>query len=327
MTTTAPVEPMGERSVPSRQEAAGRGSQQTGSAARPEEDRMLDWLRPNKTLGGETRLRGYEIGEQIFTGAFSNIYLGRRLRDNFSVALKIMTKTGDRVARLLERKQGVMWEGELLQTLDHPNIVKCLEYGRTGKKEGYWLSLEYVETKLTAFIGRCNNEQEENELIDVLSQIAAAVAYLHEKGLIHRDLCLGNILLNPAGVVKLIDFGLTVPLDSTALRGRAGTPSYMAPEMIKKWLYTPGTDIYSFGVVMYELVTGVKPFRGAMPEQRMTRSLNVMPSPPSRMGQYCSPELERLVMKCISKDPQERAKSAREVQDALFLIRRKRDLS
>ena len=288
---------------------------------------MLDWLRPNKNQERRYQLKDYEIGEQIFTGAFSNIYMGRRVKDDFRVALKIMTATGDRVARLLERKQGVMWEGELLRTLDHPNIVKCLEYGRTGKRDGYWIALEYVETKLTAFIGRCNNEEEENELLDVLSQIAAALAYLHEKELIHRDLCLGNILLNPAGVVKLIDFGLTVPLDSSVLKGRAGTPSYMAPEMIKRWLYTPGTDIYSFGVVMYELVTGTKPFRGAMPEQRMTRSLNVMPSPPSRLGQYCSPELERIMMKCISKDPQERAKSAREVEDALFLIRHKRKLS
>jgi len=286
---------------------------------------MLDWLRSKLDRG--TRIKGYEIGEQIFAGAFSNIYKAYDPKNQRPAALKILTRAGSRIARRLDENPATSWEGELLSVLEHPHIVKCLEYGTIGKKRTYWLALEYLESKLGFYIGRCHNEEEENELLNVLSQIISAVRYLHERGLVHRDICLGNIMLAPNAVVKLIDFGLTVPVESSVLKGRAGTPSYMAPEMIKKWLYLPATDIYSFGVVMYELVTGRKPFTGVLPEQRMTSSLNVNPMPPSRLGLYCDPEVEQLMMKCLSKDASQRARSAAEVENALFLIRRKRGLA
>jgi serine/threonine-protein kinase len=150
--------------------------------------------------------------------------------------------------------------------------------------------------------------------------------YLHDKNLIHRDLSLSNVLVDERLHVKLIDFGLSVPVGSSVVRGRVGTPSYMAPEMIRKWQHTESADIYSFGVLSYELITGKKAFKGELREQRMTYNLNVNPLPPSRLGLYCSPELEPLVMKMLSKDPAQRAKSAREVEGALFLMRHRRGL-
>jgi len=285
---------------------------------------MLEWLRSKRD--GVPRIKGYEIGEQIFAGAFSNIYRAYHTRRKEQVALKILTRAGSRIARRLDRNQATSWEGELLSVLKHPNIVTCIEYGTLARGTRYWLALEYLESKLGTYIGRCHNVEEENELLDILAQLISAVRYLHERGLVHRDICLGNIMLASGNVLKLIDFGLTVPIDSSVLKGRAGTPSYMAPEMIKKWQYVPATDIYSFGVVMYELVTGRKPFSGLLPEQRMTRSLNVNPMPPSQLGRYCAPEVERLMMRCLAKDPAARAQSAGEVEDALFLIRRRRGL-
>jgi len=283
---------------------------------------MLGWLRFRSP--GELRIKGYEIGEQIFAGAFSNIYKGYHTEQQIPVALKVLTSAGSRIARRLDANPTTSWEGELLRRLDHPNIVKCIEYGTINKRRTYWLSLEYLESRLGLYVGRCQNADEENDLLAIFSQIASAIRYLHDRNLVHRDICLGNIMLASDNVAKLIDFGLTVPVDSSVLRGRAGTPSYMAPEMIKRWQYIPATDVYSFGVVMYELITGRKPFTGVLPEQRMTSSLNVQPLPPSRMNIYCDPELERLVMRCLSKDPAKRAQSAAEVEDALFLLRRKR---
>ena len=111
------------------------------------------------------------------------------------------------------------------------------------------------------------------------------------------------------------------------IKGRAGTPSYMAPEMIRSWTHTELTDIYSFGVVMYELITGRKPFRGKWKEERMTRSLNLNPLTPSQLGRYCSPELEELLLGCLEKDPSKRIQSAREIDNTLFLLRLKRGLT
>jgi serine/threonine protein kinase len=101
----------------------------------------------------------------------------------------------------------------------------------------------------------------------------------------------------------------------------------MAPEMIKSSHYTPSADIYSLGIVMYEMVTGQKPFGGRMKEQRMTRSLNVDPHPPSEHAEYCSQELEDLIMRCISKDVDERPSEARELSRSLFVLRRRRGLT
>jgi len=283
---------------------------------------MLDWLR-SKFQGG-VAIKGYEVQGVVFEGAFSNIYRAVHKERGIPIALKILTPAGAKIASMLDKNPGTHWEGELLEMLDHPNIIKCVEY---SKKPPYWIAMEHIESQLPEHIGRCSNQREESDLLNILSQIVSAVIYLHDKGLIHRDICLGNILLDEGMVAKLIDFGLTVPLGSSVVRGRVGTPSYMAPEMIKKWQHTESADIYSLGVVAYELITGRKPFKGELREQRMTYSLNVNPLPPSKLGQYCSAEVEQLVMRMISKDPSKRTKSGREVEAALFLIRRRRGIA
>jgi serine/threonine-protein kinase len=285
---------------------------------------MLEWLRSRLTgAGGPGRIKGYEIGEQIFSGAFSNIYKAYYGKPQNLVALKILTEAGCRIASLLDKNPATLWEGKLLANLDHPNIVRCVEY---GDRPTYWLAMEFVESKLADYVGKCDNQEQEHELLSIFSQLISAITYLHEKGLIHRDISLNNILVDSSGLPKLIDFGLTVPADSSVTKGRAGTPSYMAPEMIRKWTHTELTDIYSFGVVMYEFIIGKKAFKGRMREQRMASSLNVHPPMPSRLGRYCSPELEELLDRCLSKDPETRPKSAQEIQDALLVIRHKRGL-
>lgn len=283
---------------------------------------MLKWL--YSKFQSDSPIRGYEVEEHIFEGAFSNIYRAHRRKDEQEVALKVLTDAGEKMASMLDEHETAVWEGDLLRTLNHPNII---DYVDSGTGSTYWIAMEYIRSRLGTYIGRCNNEEEENDLLDILSQVASALTYLHGRNLVHRDICLGNILLTPDGTAKLIDFGMTVPKGCKLVRGRVGTPSYMAPEMIKTSQYTPSADMYSFGIVMYELITGEKPFQGQMREQRMTRSLNVNPLSPSRLGRYCSPELERLVMKCISKDLDERPCEAREVEQSLFLLRHQRGLT
>jgi serine/threonine protein kinase len=280
---------------------------------------MLDWLRPKQD--DLPRIKGFEIQKHIFSGAFSNIYKALRKKTGEPVALKVLTVAGSRIAALLKKHPKHLWEGELLSSLDHPNIVKCVDYSR---KPPFWLAMEFIESQLKQYIGRCQNAEEEAVIVNALSQLAAAVDYLHGRGLVHRDLCMSNILLDQNLMLKLIDFGLTVPIDSSVTRGRAGTPSYMAPEMIRKWRHTETTDIYSYGVIMYELLTGVKPFKGVLREQRMNRSLNINPPLPSRMGRFISPDVEEVLIKCLFKDPGARFGSTGELDKTMFLLCRKR---
>lgn len=283
---------------------------------------MLDWFRPKRT--DVPRIKGFEMQKRIFRGAFSNIYLATMKRKKETVALKVLTEAGSRIASLLRRHPSTLWEGELLSVLDHPNIIKCIGY---SKDPPYWVAMDYVESKLTSFVGRCANAEEESDILLLLAQLASAMSYLHTRGLVHRDICMSNILVDHDGLLKLIDFGLTVPIDSSVTRGRAGTPSYMAPEMIRKWTHTEVTDIYSFGVVMYELLTGTKPFRGHLREQRMTRSLNVNPPMPSTIGRFCSPDVEEVLAKCLSKEPEHRFNNSHELDSALFVLLHSRKLT
>lgn len=282
---------------------------------------MLDWLKSKHD--DEPRIKGFDVGKRIFTGAFSNIYKALHKQSDQVVALKILTPAGSRIAALLKKHPKTLWEGELLSVLDHENIVNCVDY---SKKPPFWLAMAFVESALGSYVGRCHNVEEENDILRILGQLTSALDYLHSKGLVHRDLCMSNILVTKEGELKLIDFGLAVPSDSSVTRGRAGTPSYMAPEMIRKWRHTETTDIYSFGVIMYELLTGIKPFKGFLREQRMNRSLNVNPAPPSKLGRFCSADSEALLMKCLSKDPADRFGSTGELDKAIFVLQRKHGL-
>ncbi|MFW6456972.1 MAG: serine/threonine protein kinase [Planctomycetota bacterium] len=283
---------------------------------------MIKWILSK--LGFQTPVRGYEVEEQIFEGAFSNIYRAVRVPDNQIVALKVLTEAGEKMATLLDDNPKTVWEGELLRSLDHPNIVKCFD---SGIGSNYWLSMEYVESHLKSYVGVCRNKEEENRIIELCNQIVSALEYVHSRGYVHRDICLSNLLVSEDGTAQLIDFGMAVPQGCQLLQGRVGTPSYMAPEMIKTSHYTASADMYSLGIVMYELITGQKPFGGEMKEQRMTRSLNFDPHPPSEHAVYCSKELDDLVMRCMSKDVDERPGEARELAHSLFILRRRRGLT
>jgi serine/threonine protein kinase len=278
-----------------------------------------------RSKSNEHRIEGYEVEDLICSGGFSDVFKAIQVKNQILVAMKILNEAGCRIAALMEKHHSTVWEGPLMKRLDHPNIARCIDFSKKGRP--YWIALEYLERKASDYVGQCNNKEEENRMIILLSEVISAVSYLHERGYIHRDLCMDNILVDRAGTAKLIDFGLTIPTDSSVVKGRAGTPSYMAPEMIRSWTHTELTDIYSFGVVMYELITARKPFWGKWKEERMTRSLNLIPLMPSQLGRYCSPELEELLQSCLEKDPSKRIQSAREIDNTLFLLRLKRGLT
>ncbi|MBS3763049.1 MAG: serine/threonine protein kinase [Planctomycetes bacterium] len=282
---------------------------------------MFRWL---KEIGANTKgVAGYGFDKLIYDGPFSRVYRAHNEDSGKTLAVKALTEKGKQFASRMTERTGIPWEGCLLESFAHPNIVNCIDH--SGDKPE-WVAMEFLESKLTNHLEPCRHRIHENELIKLASRIVSAVAELHERRFVHRDICLDNILLDGNDEPKLIDFGLTAPTGARLPKDRVGTPSYMAPEMIKNGRASYRGDVYSLGVLLYEIVVGKKLFAGAARTTRMTRSLNVEPIPPSKKGIYCSEEFESLIMRALAKDSSERFDSARILETKLFMLRKSRGL-
>ncbi|MFO7956666.1 MAG: serine/threonine-protein kinase [Candidatus Brocadiia bacterium] len=263
---------------------------------------------------GKDRYGGYELIEEIARGGMSRIWKARHPETGQVCALKILTpesvETQDRFRRLFEAG-----EGEIALSLDHPNVINTFDYGR-GHKGEYYIAMEYVDgPNLETLIVLESPRIRENRF-DLLMQIGAGLRYIHEQGLIHRDFCPKNVLCNDENVPKIIDFGLTIPasLKHRAVITRAGTASYMAPEQIRNQQVDERTDIYAFGVSMFEILAFRRPFpRSGNRTRRMQDHLNVKPVPLRRVAPDLPEALEEVVKKCIAKDRDLRYKSMGEV--------------
>ncbi len=261
---------------------------------------------------------GYETIEPIARGAFSTVYRARA-EDGKEVALKVLNEEGAKLARKLMKAKDTLWEGELLASLDHPHIVKVFDYGY--EKKPHFIAMELLENCTREYISCSKSLGEVQKKIDIIVQVGRALDYLHGKGYLHRDLCAGNVMVGSNGDVRLIDFGLAAHMDADLVQDwKAGTPSYMAPELIRTNKSSVLTDIYSLGVILYEFVTGVKPVKADYQYERMMRNLSAPVAPPSRHCEHVPPEVDEVVMKAIAKDPAERYQTADEFVRALVRV-------
>jgi serine/threonine-protein kinase len=204
-------------------------------------------------------------------------------------------------------------EAEAAARLQHPNIVQIHEVGEHDGKP--FLSLEYVEggSLLRKVAGMPQPERQAARLLETL---ARAVHYLHQRGILHRDLKPNNVLLTADGTPKIADFGLAKVLDADSGPSRSdtllGTPSYMAPEQAAGDAKKVGAsaDVYSLGAILYELLTGRAPFQGATPLGTLEQVRTQEPVPPRRWRRSLSPDLETMCLKCLEKAPGKRYASA-----------------
>ena len=215
-------------------------------------------------------------------------------------------------------------EARAASRLNHPNIVRILEVGQ--EQETCFLLSELIEGESLA--NRLAERQFTiGESVDLLIEIAVAIEYAHSMGIVHRDLKPHNVLISNDGTTKLFDFGLakdwnddeaTLTLSGTIV----GTPAYMSPEQAIGGgnKLQPSTDIYSFGVIIFQLLTGDVPFRGS-PQIVLFQVLNADPPSPLRMNQGLPIELNTLCLKCLEKAPADRFQTAREICDELIRFR------
>ncbi len=287
---------------------------------------------------GET-LSHYRVLERLGSGGMGEVYLAEDLRLRRSVALKMLRgEPGDAGLRRL------LAEARAASALNHPNIAVIYETSEVeydGRRVGF-IAMEYVEGVSLASLVR-RGPPDLDQVLDIVEQTADALAEAHKLGLIHRDIKPSNLMVTTGGRVKVLDFGvaqqrpraaagpddvtrLTTSLDE--LSGLVGTLPYVAPEQATGREVDGRADIFSLGVVIYELACGTPPFTGANPAQLLEAILQQDPPPFPRLDR--DPRLgpvERLVRRMLERDPDRRVASLVDVRDAVAAIRRGRDVS
>ena len=250
----------------------------------------------------------FELLDKLGEGGMGVVYRARYVVDNRHVAVKLLPQdiANQTILSRFER------ELEILNTLRHPHIVRC--FGGVCEGNQHFYAMELVEggtlDKLLEERGKFSWEA----TIQFALQMASALAYAHERGIVHRDVKPGNFLLSPAGKLKLSDFGLATVEAATKITAAGktmGTFPYMAPEQIRgRPPVSPQTDLYALGCVIFEMLTGRTPFTGDAPAEVMHKHLDAVPP---RIGEFtpdCPPMLELLVRDLLQKDPNDRPESA-----------------
>jgi eukaryotic-like serine/threonine-protein kinase len=265
---------------------------------------------------GET-LDQYELLNVIARSGMATVFRARDRENGHFVAVKVPYLEYESDLVFHERFHR---EEQIGQRLGHPAIIKVL---RPKEKTRVYLVMEYVEGELLSERLRRERRFPVETAVALARQIAGALVYLHEHNVVHRDLKPANIMIQSNGDVKLIDFGIA--LDTTLRKmtwGRLsqamGTPDYMAPEQIKGLRGDARTDVYSLGAILYEMLTGEVPFMGNNLHAAMRAKMQEDPTPPRRLRNEISPQLEEIVLHALEREPQDRFETAFELQEALI---------
>ncbi len=277
----------------------------------------------NALIGGR-----YEVLDRIGKGGMANVFLARDSQNGEAVAIKLLAGDPERHEELTNR---LFVEARAAAKINHENVIEIKDIGiHQGR---VFCVLEYVEGRaLSALLGE-EKQMAWERAAGILSQVCDALDAAHSKGILHRDLKPENIMLIERGnkeIVKVLDFGLAKLTDNPERLTREniilGTPSYMAPEQAWSKEYDHRVDIYSLGIMAYELACGSVPFRSDVPDEK-ARTFQVLlmhkeaePAPPSERNPAARipPDAEAAIMRAISKNPDERFYSAGEFRDALL---------
>ncbi len=281
-------------------------------------------------LTAGTRLGPYEIGDQLGAGGMGEVYRATDTRLDRTVAIKVLP---EHLADDPQRRERFEREAKAVSSLNHPHICTLHD---VGEQDGvHYLVMELVEgDTLAARLekGRLPLDQ----ALEYAIQIADALDKAHRQGVVHRDLKPGNIMLTKSAGVKLLDFGLAKlkgdagavsPLSQmptqdlsaplTAEGTIIGTLQYMAPEQLEGKEADARTDIFAFGAVVYEMVTGKKAFEGSTQASLVGAIMNHQPAPVAEVQPVSPPMLDHVITACLAKNPEDRCQNAADLRREL----------
>ena len=260
----------------------------------------------------------YELHERIGRGGMADVFMARDLLLDRDVAVKILFPEHAVDPNFVERFRR---EAQSVAGLNHPNIVGVYDWGQTGNT--YFMAMEFVKGRTLAEVLRRQGRLTARSAASVGGSIANALAYAHRNNVVHRDIKPANILMASNGDIKVVDFGIARALDSAHDGGLTqdgavmGTATYFSPEQAKGDGLDLRSDLYSLGIVLYELVTGKPPFSG---ESALATAYKQVHDVPTRMKDHVAdvpPALEAIVSKCMAKEPTRRYATAEQLRDDL----------
>jgi tetratricopeptide (TPR) repeat protein len=252
----------------------------------------------------------YQIVERLGEGGMGVVYRAIDLRLRRAVALKLLRTHTPRDPRAKERLLG---EARAAAALDHPNICTIYEVGETAAQVPFIAMAFYRGETLQQVIGR--GPLPHPTALDYATQVARGLGVAHQRGIVHRDVKPANIVVTADGVVKLLDFGIARVLDVSASHDGVtpGTIAYMSPEQASSRPVDQRTDLWSLGVVLYEMCTGVRPFGGDHAAEVVHAILHQSPPEPAALRREIPPHVESILGRLLAKDPEQRYGNADEL--------------
>jgi serine/threonine protein kinase len=274
-------------------------------------------------MAGPQTLGRYQIEQVLGKGAMGVVYEARDPKLNRKVAIKTILTSQLDEETLKDFSKRFVDEAHAVARLNHPNIVQVYDFGEEGGVA--YFVMEFIKGKRDLKSVLATNQAfDRNEAVRIMCELLDALDFAHEAGVIHRDIKPANVMLDSQGRAKLADFGVARLTDAdrtNAERTQAGTmvgtPAYMSPEQIQGVKVDRRTDIFSAGIILYQFLTGQKPFTGDGAWTVAKKIIQDNPPTPSSLDVTVSPEFDRVVAKALAKIPDERFSSAREFAAAL----------
>jgi serine/threonine-protein kinase len=270
----------------------------------------------------------YEIVQRVGRGGMADVFLARDVLLDRPVAVKVLFPEYATDPSFVERFRR---EAQAAANLNHPNIVSVYDWGRVGNT--YFMAMEYVEGRTLADILRSEKQLTSGQAADIASEVAAALAFAHRNGVVHRDVKPANILIGSNGAVKVADFGIARAVDTaqeanlTQTGAVMGTATYFSPEQAQGGQPDPRSDVYSLGVVLYEMAAGVPPFSGDNALSVAYKQVHEYPRPLNQIVLDIPRAFEAIVAKCLAKDPGLRYQTADALRDDLRRFREGADVA
>ena len=259
----------------------------------------------------------YELHRQIARGGMADVFLARDLLLDRPVAIKVLFDQFSKDQQFVERFRR---EAQRAANLNHPNIVSVFDWGEESGT--YFIVMEYVEGRSLAEIIRTEGSIHPDKVAEISSEVAAALSFAHRNGIVHRDVKPGNVLVAPNGHIKVADFGIARALASvqselTQAGTVMGTATYISPEQAQGMEVDPRSDLYSLGVMVYEMLSGNPPFRGETPVAVAYQHVQDSPVSLRASGVSVAESLEAVTMKLLAKNPVNRYPTAEDLRSDL----------
>jgi serine/threonine protein kinase len=265
---------------------------------------------------GSTFAGRYQIIEELGRGGMGKVYKAQDTEIKEKIALKLIKPEISSDKKTIERFQN---ELKLARKISHRNVCRMHDL---GKSEGnYFITMEYVDGENLKGMIRMMGQLSSGKTISIAKQVCEGLSEAHRIGVVHRDLKPSNIMIDKDGNAKIMDFGIARSLTGKGITGvgvMIGTPEYMSPEQVESKEIDQRSDIYSLGVILYEMVTGQVPFEGDTPYSIGVKHKSEVPRNPKEINPQISDDLNRMILKCLEKEKDKRYQSAGELRSELI---------